>query len=96
MLVWAVAATTVASFASATFPLGFHFMVDGALEHDGAGVVFGACVVAVLFTLAWTLSTMSAGRTPRSPTVSAPFSCSASRTWSTRCPASNTSNAPTC
>jgi ATP-binding cassette subfamily B protein len=37
-------------------------MVDGVLEHDGARVVFGACVVAVLFTLAWTLSTMSAGR----------------------------------
>lgn len=62
MLVWAFAATTVASFASATFPLGFHFMVDGALAHDEARVVFGACVVAVLFTLAWTLSTMSAGR----------------------------------
>jgi len=62
MLVWAFAATTVAAAASATYPLGFHFMVDGALAHDSGGVVFGACVVAVLFTTAWTLSTMGAAR----------------------------------
>lgn len=62
MLVWAFAATTVASLAAATFPLGFHFMVDGALAHDEGRVVFGACVVAVLFTVAWTLTTMGAAR----------------------------------
>ncbi|GLY78055.1 ABC transporter ATP-binding protein [Actinoallomurus iriomotensis] len=62
VLAWAVAATTVAAVASATFPLGFHLMVDGALAHDGARVVTGVCVVAVLFTLAWTLSTMAAAR----------------------------------
>ncbi|MDN3354970.1 ABC transporter ATP-binding protein [Actinomadura sp. DC4] len=62
MLVWAFAATTVAALASATFPIGFHLIVDGALAHDEARVVTGACVVAVLFSLSWTLSTMSASR----------------------------------
>ncbi|MFB9838929.1 hypothetical protein, partial [Actinoallomurus acaciae] len=62
MLVWAFTATTVAAVASATFPLGFHLMVDGALAHDRERVVAGACLVAVLFTTAWTLSTMAAAR----------------------------------
>ena len=47
-LVWAFVATTVAAVASATFPLGFHLMVDGALGHDRSRVVTGVCVVAVL------------------------------------------------
>lgn len=62
MLAWAFAATTVAAVASATFPLGFHLMVDGALAHDRARVVAGVCVVAALFTVAWTLTTMGAAR----------------------------------
>ncbi|WP_345455915.1 ABC transporter ATP-binding protein [Actinoallomurus oryzae] len=62
MLAWAFAATTVAAVASATFPLGFHLMVDGALAHDRARVVAGVCLVAALFTVAWTLTTMSAAR----------------------------------
>jgi ATP-binding cassette, subfamily B, bacterial len=62
MLVWAFAAATVASLGAATYPLGFHFMVDGALAHDRARVVFGACLVTVLFTASWTLTTMAAGR----------------------------------
>jgi ATP-binding cassette subfamily B protein len=62
MLVWAFASTTVAAVAAASFPVGFHFMVDGALEHDSGRVVSGASVVAVLFTVSWTLSTMAAAR----------------------------------
>jgi ATP-binding cassette subfamily B protein len=62
LLPWAFVSTTVAAVASATFPMGFHLMVDGALEHDPGRVAFGTCVVAVLFTLSWTLATMAAGR----------------------------------
>jgi ATP-binding cassette, subfamily B, bacterial len=62
MVAWAFVSTTIAAVATATFPIGFHLMVDGALEHDAARVVAGACVVAVLFTTSWTLSTTAAGR----------------------------------
>jgi ATP-binding cassette subfamily B protein len=62
LLLGAFVSTTVAAVATATFPVGFHEMVDGALAHDTARVATGAAVVAVLFTLAWALGTMAVGR----------------------------------
>ncbi len=54
--------TTLAAAASASFPLGFHLMVDGSLEHDAGRVVLGGVVVVVLFTLGWLLATLAVGR----------------------------------
>ncbi|MEV5753264.1 ABC transporter ATP-binding protein [Actinoallomurus sp. NPDC052308] len=58
-LLWAFAAATVGAVASATFPLGFHYMVDGALAHRSDEISFGVAVVAILFTVATTLTTLS-------------------------------------
>ncbi len=61
-LLVSIASTTVAALASATFPIGFHLMVDGALAHEPGRVAAGAVIVSVLFTLAWSLTTIAAGR----------------------------------
>ncbi|GAA4602976.1 ABC transporter ATP-binding protein [Actinoallomurus liliacearum] len=58
-LLWAFAAATAGAVASATFPLGFHYMVDGALAHRSDEITFGVAVVAILFTVATTLTTLS-------------------------------------
>ncbi|GAB3973776.1 ABC transporter ATP-binding protein [Actinoallomurus acanthiterrae] len=58
-LVWAVVAATVSAAASATFPIGFHSMVDGALDHRSGEVVAGVVIVALLFTVSTTVGTLS-------------------------------------
>ncbi|MCO5995147.1 ABC transporter ATP-binding protein [Actinoallomurus rhizosphaericola] len=58
-LLWAFTAATVGAVASAAFPLGFHYMVDGALAHRSGEVTFGVALVAILFSVATTLTTLS-------------------------------------
>jgi ATP-binding cassette subfamily B protein len=61
-LVLAFVAGTLSAAASSIFPLGFHYMVDGAIAHDSGEVVLGAAISAALFTLSWMLGTMAVGR----------------------------------
>ena len=49
----------VAAAASVCYSLGYKLMVDGALAHDGGQIVFGAVLVAVLFSLSWALAIAS-------------------------------------
>jgi ATP-binding cassette subfamily B protein len=49
----------VAAAASVCYSLGYKLMVDGALAHDGGRIVFGAVLVAVLFSLSWALAIAS-------------------------------------
>ena len=58
-LLWTSAAATVAAVASAAFPIGFHYVVDGALAHRSAEITLGAILVALLFTVATTVGTLS-------------------------------------
>ncbi|WP_289849648.1 ABC transporter ATP-binding protein [Actinoallomurus purpureus] len=58
-LLWSFAAATLAAAASATFPLGFHYMVDGTLAHRSDEITVGVVIVTLLFSLAATLGTLS-------------------------------------
>ncbi|HEX3616904.1 MAG TPA: ABC transporter ATP-binding protein [Solirubrobacteraceae bacterium] len=48
-----------AAAASVCYSLGYKLMVDGALAHDSQRIVLGAALVAVLFSLSWTLAIAS-------------------------------------
>lgn len=46
----------VAAAASVCYSLGYKLMVDGAIAHAGGRIVLGAVLVAVLFSLSWSIA----------------------------------------
>ncbi len=48
--------SVVVAAASVCYSLGFRMMVDGAIAHSSSRIVWGAAVVAALFTLSWVLA----------------------------------------
>jgi ATP-binding cassette, subfamily B, bacterial len=60
---WAAAALLVMNLvtaaASVCYSLGYKLMVNGALAHDSGKIVFGAVLVAVLFSVSWALAIVS-------------------------------------
>lgn len=46
--------------ASTCYPIGYHLLVDGALEHDLSRTIWGIALVAVLMSLGWVLTAVGA------------------------------------
>ncbi len=51
-----LALNLIAAAASVCYSLGYKLMVDGALAHAGGRIVLGAVLVAVLFSISWSIA----------------------------------------
>jgi ABC-type multidrug transport system fused ATPase/permease subunit len=57
-----VAVSTAGALASATYALGIRVLIDGAAAHRAGEIAAGAALIAVLFTLGWSLTILGASR----------------------------------
>jgi ATP-binding cassette subfamily B protein len=62
LMLAATVTRVVGAIASASYPLGYRLVVDGATHGDGAWIATGAGLVAAMAGLAWVLGMVSAGQ----------------------------------